>query len=247
MNAKFLKWETLLIVFVLLLSIHPGLVQAQDGCDPATGQQCDSTPAPTCGLPGQPPCDNGSGSNPNPEPKKIKTLPPPVNTRTFTPTATATSTETSTATPTDIATATIQFAVLMPKVTGTPTSLNEATPTQYFVTFVTKSTPTKMRFVGFSMPAGPGISSNAKTSPLSPLILGIIGALIIIGILWFVKARYFANGSIRENPLIKEQLQDSAGSRNFAKLESHGSDNFMKEVFDDDNSFGDSLRDGKKH
>lgn len=116
------------------------------------------------------------------------------------------------------------------------------------------------------MPAGPGISSSANAGPRSPLIFGILGALIVIGILWFAN-RYFGDGSvrssspsasggitdgtlngkgdgsIRENPLINEQLQSADGSNNFVKLTPQGSHNFMKEVFDSDGSFGDSLLD----
>lgn len=228
MNTKFLKWKTLFAVFVLMLvSIHPGLVHAQSGCDPATGQQCDSTPAPTCGLPGQPPCGNGSDSKPNPKP--TKTLPPPVITRTFTPTATATLTNTPE--PSSTATSTIEYATLPPR--PTEPSL---TPTEVGVNPFARQAATPFPYAWQVFPNGFGGSSSGTY-----LLFGITSALIIIGILWSIRARSFADGSVRENPLINEQLQDSTGSRNFAKMESPGSENFMKEVFDDDNSFGDSL------
>ena len=51
------------------------------------------------------------------------------------------------------------------------------------------------------------------------------------------------DGSVRENALINEQVHDAKGNENFAKLKSSGETNFMKEVRDSDNSFGDSLLD----
>ena len=122
MRTKFPIWKFFLVVLLLVLAVHVKTVHAQSGCDPATGQQCDATPAPTCGLPGLPPCDGGGGSVPgsetNKKPKPTKTPPPPVFTRTFTPTATYTPTATLTITaspsPTLPATATRAVPTLTP-------------------------------------------------------------------------------------------------------------------------------------
>lgn len=230
MTAKLPIWKILFSVLLLMFAAHLDTVHAQSDCDPATGQNCSPTAAPTCGLPGLPPCDGGSdaGTTANPKPKPTRTSLPPVFTRTFTPTPTATPTSTPEPSPS----ATSQPATLPPR--PTEPSL---TPTKASVNPSARQASTPIPYVWQVLPIDWG------GSPIGTwLLFGVVGALIIIGILWF-RARSFADGSVREKPLLNDQITGSNGTNNFFKIQKNapGEANFMKEVFRDDNSFGDSL------
>jgi hypothetical protein len=217
MNAKFPKRQILLILLLILLMlpVQPKSVHAQSGCDPATGQQCDQTPAPTCGQPGQPPCGGGSGggSNSDNKPKATKTSPLPVITRTFTPTATEipSPTATRTLTPSHTPTSDAQSATLSPRPTEPA-----ITQTEVGVNPFARQQATSIPYAWQIFPIDFG-GSGQGSSLGNFLLFGILGVLIIIGILWF-RSRYFADGSVRGTPMTDVQL------------------------LHDDNSFGDSLR-----
>ncbi len=232
----------LLVAGILSTPFTTQNVQAQSGCvDPATGGQCTETPVP-------PACSSDPASanyctpvpppqQPADKPKPTRTSPPPTLAPTFTFTPTATNspspTATLTVTPSDTPTATAELATLPPRPTEpslTPTEAGENP-------FVRKaSTPIPYAWQIFPIDWGGSASGRF-------LLFGVVGALIIIGILWF-RARGFADGSVREKPLLHDQFTDSNGTHNFAKIEKNtpGEANFMKEVFRDNNSFGDSLR-----
>lgn len=232
--------SAILLLGLLFLPYRAESAHAQ-GCDPATGQQCPPTQQPACGSPGQPPCTSGSSpgssSNPKPKQKPTKTAPLPVSTRTLTPTATEppSPTATLTFTATDALAAIVQSATLMPRSTLPAVTLTEAS-----VTLVPRPTSTPQTYIRLIFPIDIGGSSSFA----EPLVFGVIGALIVIGILWF-GARAFGNGFVREKPLIHNQVTNEDGTRNFLKITNSpqaGEKNFMKEVYDEDSSFDDSLR-----
>lgn len=238
-------WKSFLFVILLtgLLALPLALqtVHAQSDCvDPATGGQCTPTPEPpTCSsdpasanyctpVPQQQP--------PKDKPKPTRTSPPPTLAPTFTPTATSSPspTATLTVTPSFTPTATVEFATLPPR--PTEPSL---TPTEVGGNPFVRKASTPIPYVWQVIPIDWG------GSPIGTwLLFGGIGALIIIGILWF-RMRIFADGSVREKPLLHDQITGSNGTNNFFKIQKNapGEANFMKEVFRDDNSFGDNLRD----
>jgi len=139
--------------------------------------------------------------------------------------------------------------------TPTATATATATPTDSYKTVPASATPspTSTSIVAVIPPAGSGTQASGIAGVNLPLILGIPGGLIIMGLVWFA-VRSFGDGSVREKPLINDQLKSADGSKNFVKMTSlgesnmvkmtsPGSENFMKEVRDE-NSFGDSLLNG---
>jgi len=231
----------LLVTGVLSAPFTLQIAQAQSDCvDPATGQQCTPTPEP-------PTCSNDPASanyctpvpqqQPADKPKPTRTSPPPTLAPTFTFTPTATSSPSPTATltvaPSDTPTATAEIVTLPPR--PTEPSL---TPTEVGGNPYARQAATPIPYAWQIFPIDWGGSTLGRL-----LLFGIVGALIIIGIVWF-SARAFADGSVREKPLLHDQFTEANGTHNFAKIEKNapGEANFMKEVFRDDNSFGDSLR-----
>jgi hypothetical protein len=104
--------------------------------------------------------------------------------------------------------------------TPTQTATVTATPTDSYKTIPASATPspTSTSIVAVIPPAGSGTQAGGIAGVNLPLILGIPGGLIIIGLVWFA-VRSFGD-SLRENSLINSQLKSSgeSGSNNFVKL-----------------------------
>ncbi len=231
------KIHLILMFLLALLLLNIKTVHAQT-CDPATGAVC--PPPPVQPQPGGDP--GGGDEEENKKPKDTYVQP----TATFT--ATPTTTPTFTPTPT---------FTLPPRPTEPGSSSAATLPPR-----PTEPSPTPR---DPSMALMPNLTPQPTNErPISksvlPILFGSLGALIIIGVLWFTlrkSAGGMLDGSVRENPLINEQLKSPDGGNNFFKHESQGlsntsgvqpsgSENFMKEVFDEDQLPGDNLQAGSK-